>query len=152
MLRLSKKVKYALIAMMEVANHTSVDLVTAKSLAKQFNIPGELLGKVLQALTRKGILISVQGVKGGYTLGMPLQDISMLSVIEAVDGPISLISCTEGKICDCSQITNCNIRTPMEIIQNELSEFFYNISLIDIKEKYGDIISLVSNTTKQAVS
>ena len=50
MLRMSKKVEYALIAMVEMTYHKDTELITAKEIAKRYHIPQEILGKVLQAL------------------------------------------------------------------------------------------------------
>lgn len=135
MLKFSKKVEYALIAMIDIANHQTFDLVTAKSLSAHYNIPPELLGKVLQSLTKNGLLQSVQGVKGGYTLTNSLEKISVLTVIEAIDGPINLISCSADRRCDCEQLLHCNIKNPMEVIRTELVQFFSGISLKTIKDQ-----------------
>ncbi|MGD9488139.1 MAG: Rrf2 family transcriptional regulator [Calditrichaceae bacterium] len=139
MLKLSKKIEYALIAMLDLANRNKYDLVTTKFLANNYHIPQEILGKVLQSLSKKGLLESVQGVKGGYLLSGSIDEINIRDVIEAVEGPISLISCSTGNICDCEQIARCNIKTPMEIIQYELAEFFGEISLRDVKDRYKNI-------------
>jgi Rrf2 family protein len=149
MLKFSKKVEYALIAMIDIASHQTYDLVTAKALSQQYNIPAELLGKVLQSLTRKGLLQSVQGVKGGYTITEPLEKISMLRVIEAIDGPINLTSCSADKRCVCEQLLHCNIRNPMEIIRSELSQFFSGISLQTIKNQQKPYSAAVLGAYKQ---
>lgn len=139
MLRLSKKVEYALIALMDLAQNKEHEPVTTKSLAATYNIPQELLGKVMQTLTRKGILRSVQGVKGGYILGQEPDNISLSLIIETLEGPISITSCnhSEAERCGCDLLSTCTIKSPMEIIQDELSKYFSNISLKDLKADYG---------------
>ena len=143
MFKFSKKVEYGMMALLEVANHTPEDLVTAKALARQFHIPPEIMGKVLQVLKRNNLLESVQGVNGGYLLRKSLDKISLLDVIEALDGPVNLVSCSNGKFCDCEQLLHCNIKTPLEIIQNELAQFFYSITLDDIRNRYSIITDLL---------
>jgi len=142
MLKFSKRVEYALIALLEVAKHQEYDPVTARTIARNYHIPPEILGKVLQTLTRKELLESVQGVKGGYSLRRKLSDIKLLDVVEAVDGPVSLVNCTSGNLCDCSQQPTCNIKSPMEVIQMELAQFFNSISLSDLTHRYGDIFAM----------
>lgn len=142
MIKLSKKVEYALISLVDLATRDRDDLVTTRDLSNQYQIPHEILGKVLQQLTKQGILSSVQGVKGGYTLAVEVNEINISKIIETVDGPISLIKCTHDEPCDCDQIHHCNIKTPMEIIQDELVNYFSRISLQDIKDRY---ISSISN-------
>ncbi len=129
MLRFSKKVEYALIAMVEMAEQEPSELVTAREISRRYNIPNEILGKILQKLTRQGLLKSVQGVRGGYTLERRPQTITIREVVEAVDGPMSLVACSTDANCECEQLVFCNIRYPMHIIESELVRFFNSITL-----------------------
>ncbi|MEJ2544192.1 MAG: Rrf2 family transcriptional regulator [Calditrichaceae bacterium] len=135
MLKFSKKLEYALISIFEIADRDGHDPVTTKSIAKQYDIPLELLGKVLQTLARYNLVTSILGVKGGYTLNHSLSDLKVLQVVEAIEGPINLIACNTENICLCEQHTNCNIRTPMAMIQSELEQFFGNISLEELRNR-----------------
>ncbi|MBA2281540.1 MAG: Rrf2 family transcriptional regulator [Acidimicrobiia bacterium] len=64
-------------------------------LAEYHGVPGPYLTKHLQSLTRAGILESVSGPKGGFRLARPARDITMLDVVEAIDGPTPAFTCTE---------------------------------------------------------
>lgn len=64
-------------------------------LAEFHGVPGPYLTKHLQALTRAGVLISVSGPKGGYRLAHPAADITVLDVVEAIDGPEPAFTCNE---------------------------------------------------------
>lgn len=143
MLRFSKKVEYALIALMDLADLDEGNPVTAKTVATHYQIPYELLGKVMQTLTKNGLLISVQGVKGGYVLGRSPDKISIRQVIEILEGPISITSCggMHSIDSDCDLFSTCTIKSPMEIIQHELDKYFSNITLQDLKSKYLKIQS-----------
>jgi len=137
MIRFSKKVEYALIAMLEMAGQQDQsELVTAKSLAMQYEIPSEILGKVLQTLAKNGLLLSVQGMKGGYTLAAPAGKINLWQIVQAVDGPVVVVPCLADSIEECGQHQHCNIRTPMQIIQTQLESFFSDISLSDVRKEY----------------
>ena len=68
MLRFSKKADYALMAMKHLAVRGDAGSSSAREIAAEYNIPIELLAKVLQRLVRTGLLISTQGTRGGYTL------------------------------------------------------------------------------------
>ncbi len=133
MMRFSKKVEYALIAMVEMAQQSGYsELVTARSLSKEYRIPPEILSKVLQKLTRIGLLQSVQGIKGGYTLAKPVDQINLLEVVESIDGPLRLVACNTGRPCDCEQFLFCNIQTPMQYIQDEFAQLLRTITLKDL--------------------
>src|SRR5919106_1056069 len=69
MLRLSKKADYALMAMKHLATRSDAASASAREIAEAYEIPLELLAKVLQRLVRSRLLVSVQGTRGGYRLG-----------------------------------------------------------------------------------
>ncbi len=128
MLKLSKKVEYALMSLRYIAALPAEEVSTAREVAEHFNIPPELLGKVLQALTRGDLIESVQGARGGYRLCRKLNEISLGEVIEAVDGPVHVVPCT-GDQHNCDQEAHCNIKDPIDQIQIQLQRFVNSVSL-----------------------
>src|SRR6186713_3684356 len=113
MLRLSKKADYALIAMKHLANKdTGPTSACAREIAEQYDIPIELMAKVLQRLVRTGLLVSTQGTRGGYTLSRPSSAISVADVIQAIDGPFTVTACSTEKH-DCEQYSKCSVRDPL---------------------------------------
>jgi len=86
MLRLSKKADYALMAMKHLAQKRDISSTSAREIAEQYDIPIELMAKVLQRLVRMRLLASTQGTRGGYMLSRPPTTISVADVIEAIDG------------------------------------------------------------------
>ena len=119
MLRLSKKADYALLAMRHLAAHTDKGSVSARELAEAYDIPAELLAKVLQKLVRGKLLASHQGIRGGYGLGRPAQVISVADVIQAVDGPLTVTACSDTDQ-SCDQYAKCNIRDPLWRIKDRI--------------------------------
>jgi len=119
MLRLSKKADYALLAMRHLAAHTDQGAVSARELAEAYDLPPELLAKVLQRLVRRDLLTSVQGIRGGYGLARPAASISVADVIQAVDGPLTVTACSETNH-NCDQYTKCNIRDPLWHIKDRI--------------------------------
>jgi Rrf2 family protein len=143
MLKLSKKTEYAIIALMAMINGNDNKLYTSKELSQKHNIPPELLGKVMQSLAKNNLIISHQGVKGGYQITGNLSDINIISVITAVEGPLQVVDCVSVEACDCNQLSSCNIKGPMEMIQSELFSFLGNISLKDLKDKYSPMVTFI---------
>ncbi len=135
MLRISKKVEYALISLLHMSRKSNGHLTTARELAQTYQIPPELMGKVLQQLTKSGFIESVQGMKGGYRLNKLLDQMSLVSVFSAVDGPIKIVSCLKKSQDNpqCHQTYHCTIKSPMEIIQKKLEKIFSELSLRDIE-------------------
>jgi Rrf2 family protein len=143
MLKLSKKTEYAIIALLDMAGNGQGRLTTVRDLSQKYNIPREIMGKVMQSLAREGLIISQQGVKGGYKIAYKPKDINISSVIQAVDGPISLVDCKIHDRENCEQIEFCNIKSPMNFIHSELLNFFNGITLQDFQRKYGKGAELV---------
>jgi Rrf2 family protein len=119
MLRLSKKADYALLAMRHLAAHADRDAVSARELAEAYDIPPELLAKVLQKLVRANLLASHQGIRGGYGLARHASGVSVADVIQAIDGPLTVTACSEFDH-SCDQYAKCNIRDPLWRIKDRI--------------------------------
>jgi len=129
MLRLSKKADYALMAMKHLAQKSpGAHSTSAREIAEQYDIPIELLAKVLQRLVRTHLLVSTQGTRGGYMLSRPSSTISVADVIQAIDGPFTVTACsTENHSCD--QYTKCSIRDPLWQIRERIVGTLGTVSL-----------------------
>ena len=133
MLQLSKKVEYGLIALRHMAMNPYGQIFTAKEIAMHYDIPYELLAKVLQKLTRAGIVASLQGVHGGYSLAHRPNDVPVATVINIIeDEKPSIAECyIEGKE-NCSIFDACTIRKPLAKVQESLNGVLENTSLAQI--------------------
>ncbi|MCF7803777.1 MAG: Rrf2 family transcriptional regulator [Candidatus Marinimicrobia bacterium] len=107
-------------------------VVSATEIAERFNIPRGILGKVLQQLARNGMIKSYQGVTGGYVLDKAPEDINLNDIVRIIEGPISMVECSTNNGEECSQLENCNIKSPILTIQRNLTNYFKNISLADL--------------------
>ena len=112
MLRLSKKADYALIAMKHLALRGDRGSSSAREIANLYDVPIELLAKVLQRLVRRGLLASHQGTRGGYQLARLPAQISVADVIQAIDGPVAVTACSSDESA-CEQFAKCNVRDPL---------------------------------------
>ncbi len=128
MLKLSKKAEYALISLQHIASLDDQAPASAREIAEHYNIPPDILGKVMQALTRAEIVESIQGAKGGYRLRRSLADMVLGEVLEAVDGPVHVAPCT-GDHYSCDQELACNIKQPISRLQAHLQNFVFSLSL-----------------------
>ena len=128
MLKLSKKVEYALISMMHMDSVLGGNLASARELSDQYNIPGDLLGKVLQLLAKAQLIVSAQGARGGYRLARPLDRITLGEVVEAVEGPMHIAMCQNDPAC-CEQYPTCNIKRPVFQVQKQLTDYMYGLPL-----------------------
>jgi len=130
MLKLTKTVEYALISMNYIENNAKHKPVSAKLISNQFSIPEELLAKILQKLVKIKVLESVRGPYGGYKIKNSTKDINLINFIESLEGPIGIVDCTVTD--DCSLMDFCNIRKPINNINNNIRSIFEKTTLKDI--------------------
>ncbi|MFM7601395.1 MAG: RrF2 family transcriptional regulator [Pseudanabaena sp.] len=98
-MELSLKSEYAILAMLELANHFAIDQpLQIRQIANQQNIPDRYLEQLLATLKRQGLVKSQRGAKGGYILSREPWDISLLEIIRGIEGydPISEKSSKSG--------------------------------------------------------
>jgi Rrf2 family protein len=131
MLRLSKKTDYALMAMKHLASDPQRGAASAREIAETYDIPVELMAKVLTRLVRSGLLISHQGVRGGYELAQPPAATSVAAVLEAMDGPLIMTACTHGDE-QCDQFSRCNVRDPLRRIRDRIAAILAELSISEI--------------------
>ena len=96
-MKLSRTVAYALQATLQLAQSTPGDPVPCSQLASQGRMPERFLLQILRNLVTHGILHSTRGVEGGYALERSAQEITLLELIEAIEGPLtSMVPASEG--------------------------------------------------------
>ena len=131
MLRLSKKADYALMAMKHLAVRPDAASASAREIAEAYDIPVELMAKVLQRLARRGLLSSHQGTRGGYRLSRPSTAISVADIIQAIDGPLTVTACsTEAE--NCGQYAKCSVRDPLWRIKDRILSALATCSLQEV--------------------
>ena len=131
MLRLSKKADYALMAMKHLAIHADRASASAREIAEQYDIPVELMAKVLQRLARSGLVLSLQGTRGGYRLARLTAQISVADIIQAIDGPLTVTACsTEAE--NCGQYAKCSVRDPLWKIKDRIIAALSDCTLQEI--------------------
>lgn len=87
-MKISRSTGYALVAVGYIAQNYKEGAVLAARISKEYNIPLEYLLKILQQLVRANVLRSKRGPRGGFFLARPAESITLLEIIEAVDGPL----------------------------------------------------------------
>ena len=106
MLEITRQADYALRAAVEVARMPYGDRSPTANIAAQQDIPLPFLAKIVSQLVVRGILEATRGASGGVSLARPAETISMLEVIEAIDGPITVNRCTRDPAA-CDRSTTC---------------------------------------------
>lgn len=131
MIKINKKTEYALIALKHMALKPMGDLSSAREISDKYNTPFDTTAKIMQALANANILISNQGVKGGYALSKDLREVNFIEVTQIIEKKSFDFSCSgPSGVCDLFEV--CNIKSPLQSISFKLKEFFENISLYEL--------------------
>ncbi len=132
MLKITRKVEYALIALRHMQNKEPNAVTSTKEIAVLYDIPLELLAKTLQLMARDGIIDGVHGPNGGYKIKANLENINMIEFFEKIEGPLGLMDCYFDS--DCTLISACNIRSPIQKINDNMRTMFENMSVGEITQ------------------
>ncbi len=131
MIRISKKVEYALMAL-KFISHSEHKLVTAREISDTNNIPYDLLSKILQKLKNENILASTQGTNGGYFLIKRPDEIPLYNLMNAIDGDTAIAEClNESTDNYCCLTETCSIKSPVSKLQKEVEELFKRKTISD---------------------
>jgi Rrf2 family protein len=132
MFRISKKVEYALMALQHLAQNGD-QKHSAKQLAENLDISFDFLAKALQTLMKNGIVVSQQGIKGGYTLSRSANEISISEVIKAMEENFSVVDCLATNLDECcSRANDCSIKTPLSFLQDKVDNVFHSMTIADM--------------------
>lgn len=113
-------------------------IATAKTIAEHEEIPMRYLLKTIRSLVKAGILRSHRGTEGGYSLAKAPQDITMLDIIVAVEGPIRINRCLESSsYCTKHWCSTCPIHHALNQVQTHLIQDFGRYSFADFVEGTG---------------
>ncbi|MBC7540904.1 MAG: Rrf2 family transcriptional regulator [Bacteriovorax sp.] len=142
MLKINKKVEYALMALKFMADKTptlsingqsneQITLTSAREICDEFNTPFDTTAKVMQLMNNHEILKSVKGIKGGYSLNKDLSKITYMNLVRLIEGK------EVGRVCitnkgTCELFGKCNIVSPIELLNRKLNLFLETLSLADL--------------------
>ena len=130
MLKITRKVEYALIALRHMQLKQPEELTSTKEIATRYGVPQQLLAKTLQHMARDGIIEAVQGSAGGYRVSTNLDQMSMKDFFEKLEGPLGMMDCYFDS--DCIQIGDCNIRVPIQRINDNMRNLFSQMSVQEV--------------------
>lgn len=131
MLRLTKKADYGLMALKHLAEDPNGPAQSAKDIAEAYHIPTSLLAKILQTLTRAGVVISHAGLHGGYSLARPASEITAFEVIRSIEGPLFIASCTTVHG-DCDLVGSCTVKEPLRKLNDTIRDLLNDLRISDL--------------------
>ncbi|HUH20206.1 Rrf2 family transcriptional regulator [Albibacterium sp.] len=141
---LTKKSKYGIKALIFLGKNYGTQPVQIMRIATEEQIPKKFLEQILLELRNAGLLYSVKGAKGGYSLNKDPKDIRLTQVIRLLDGPIALLPCVSlnfyQKCDECKSEEVCGIRDTFVEVRDAMLQILNDTSIADIIEKESSSI------------
>ena len=128
---LRRNTDYALRAMVYLARHYEDGLVTARQVSQKGDVPYQLASKLLQKLHKVGLVESSMGPKGGFRLSKSLSNISLLEIIETIQGRVQLSRCLIGKDI-CQHQKSCKVRAKLAELEKSINSYLGSVTLEEI--------------------
>lgn len=132
-MRLSHLADYAVVLMTAAARRTDGARLSATELAGETGVPLPTAQKLMGQLAASGLLSSARGAAGGFSLARAARDISLADIVEAVEGPIAMTVCSEGRT-DCALDAHCRVKPHMGVVGNAVRGALGSVSLTELAQ------------------
>jgi len=130
-MRLSHLADYAVVLMTAAARRPPGARLSATELSADTGVPLPTTQKLMGQLAGCGLLSSVRGAGGGFALARPASAISLADVVEAVEGPIAMSACSDGKF-DCALDAHCRVKPHMGVVGHAVRGALGAVSLTEL--------------------
>ena len=131
MLQITRQTEYAIRGLQELARRNADAPVQLKVLAGSCEVSEAFLAKIFQMLAQAGVVKSHRGVKGGFSLGRPADEITLREIVEICEGGIVLNHCLR-KVDPCKDVDTCAVANVWREAQDALSGALEKTSLADV--------------------
>jgi Rrf2 family transcriptional regulator, nitric oxide-sensitive transcriptional repressor len=132
MYKINRKTEYALMALRQISTSQHTSLITAKEVSETLKTPFDATARVMQIMASNGLLKSEQGLNGGYVISQDLKSVSLLALIEMIEGKQSLVKCIQSQDEACEIHGSCNISQPLSVLDRKLNQFYQSIPLSEV--------------------
>lgn len=132
-MRLSHLADYAVVLMTAAARRPAGARLSATELAGETGVPLPTAQKLMGQLAGFGLLRSVRGASGGFSLARTASEISLADIVEAVEGPIAMTICSEGRS-DCALDAHCKVKPHMNVVGNAVRGALGAVSLTTLAQ------------------
>ncbi len=134
MLKINRKIEYALIAIKHMRHAYPGQLISAKDICDTYKTPFDTTSRVLQIMVQHGIVQAEHGAHGGYQIVKDLSKISLLELVNMIEGPVEIANCFHGNYSHCELTADCNVISPMLNLNARMSELFKTITIRELIE------------------
>lgn len=148
MLRISRLADYGVVLGTHLAGLPPGELRSVRELAGETGVPSPTVSKVLKLLGKQNLVESTRGPAGGYRLASAAGDISVASVIAALEGPIGVTECgVEEDHTDCNLSDHCTVRGNWRLINGAILSALESISLAEMAAPAAPVLVSLKRKT-----
>ena len=133
-MRLTHLADYAVVIMTAAARRETGARLSASELAQETGVPLPTTQKLMGRLAAEGLLTSVRGASGGFALARPADAITLVDIVEAVEGPIAMTMCADGVNHDCVLDAHCRVKPHMGVVGNAIRGALGAVSLTELAQ------------------
>ena len=132
-MRLTHLADYAVVIMTAAARRETGARLSANELAQETGVPLPTTQKLMGRLAAEGLLTSARGMSGGFALARPAAKITHADIVEAVEGPIAMTVCAEGRT-DCALDAHCHVKPHMGVVGDAIRGALGAVSLTELAQ------------------
>ena len=132
-MRLSHLADYAVVLMTAAARRPAGARLSATELSGDTGVPLPTTQKLMGQLATSGLLTSARGASGGFALAKAPSEITLADIVEAVEGPIAMTVCSEGRT-DCALDAHCMVKPHMGVVGNAIRGALGAVSLTELAQ------------------
>ncbi|MDQ3140322.1 MAG: SUF system Fe-S cluster assembly regulator [Pseudomonadota bacterium] len=134
-MRLTHLADYAVVMMTAAARREPSARLSAAELSGETGVPLPTAQKLMGKLAVAGLLTSVRGAGGGFTLARDISDISLADIVEAVEGPIAMTMCAgSDEVSDCALDAHCRVKPHMGIVGAKVRGALHAVTLQELAQ------------------
>ncbi len=134
-MKLTTKARYGVRLVLDIANNCSEGPVCLKDISKRQNISEKYLWQLVSRLQKAGYLNSVRGAGGGYVLAKQPEEITLLNVVEVLEGKVLLVECVANdKYCEMTNV--CTVNEVWQEVSKKMSDCLDAINFKELMARY----------------
>ena len=135
-MKISTKGRYGLRILLDIALYRVGDKPRMiREIASNQEISEKYISRLIIELRKAGMVKSIRGSKGGYRISREPKEITLLDVVEVMEGPVSIVDCVSARDC-CPRIASCVTREIWTELNNQIREALQKITLQEIIDRY----------------
>ncbi len=136
-MQFTKAEEYGIFGILYLARQAPEKITPLSEISQSEDVPEKFLAKIFQSLTKSGVIRSHRGVKGGFSLARPAVDISVMEIVEAIQGRYQIAKCLHtDNICEKK---DCPVKTLLSEAQDALTDVFRRYTIDKLVEMQKEV-------------